>query len=130
MHAVDTNVVVRYLTGDDPEQAAKARDLIDHQQVFVSRTVLLETEWVLRAVYEFPPAKIIPALRALGGLPNVHIETPELAATAMDHAEAGMDFADALHLAAASGCDSFVTFDKRLALIGSRLGGVAVTTMP
>ena len=81
---------------------------------FVPRSVLLEAEWVLRAVYECAPAKIIPALRALGGLPNVSVEDPELAARAMDYAEAGMDFADSLHLAAAAGCEGVLTFDKRL----------------
>jgi predicted nucleic-acid-binding protein len=40
MRAVDTNIVVRYLTGDDPGQAAKAKAVIDAGYVFVSRTVL------------------------------------------------------------------------------------------
>ena len=129
MHAVDTNVIVRYLTGDDPKQAAKARDLIEQRQIFVPRSVLLEAEWVLRAVYGFPPTTIIPALRALGGLANVFVENPELATRAMDYAEAGMDFADALHLAAATGCDGFLTFDKRFARIGSLLDGVVVSAL-
>ena len=44
MRAVDTNIVVRYLTGDDLEQAAKASAAIDAGPVFVSTTVLLESE--------------------------------------------------------------------------------------
>jgi predicted nucleic acid-binding protein len=51
MLAIDTNLIVRYLTGDHPEQSPKARALIDSEDVFVCTTVLLETEWVLRSVY-------------------------------------------------------------------------------
>ena len=54
MRAVDTNVVVRYLTGDQPEQAARAREVFRAGQVFVSTTVLLESDWVLRSVYGSP----------------------------------------------------------------------------
>ncbi len=126
MRAVDTNIIVRYLTGDDPQQAEKARALIGQAPVFVPRTVLLEVEWVLRGVYAFPVARIIPALRALAGLPGVTIEDSVLAAKAMDWAEAGMDFADALHLAGAADCEAFVTFDKRFARAAPRAGSVPV----
>ena len=49
MRAVDTNIVVRYLTGDDPGQAAKAKAVIDAGDVFVSRSVLLESVWCASA---------------------------------------------------------------------------------
>lgn len=127
MHGVDTNVVVRYLTGDDPAQAAKAQGLIGRKPVFVPRTVLLEVEWVLRGVYDLPSEQIIPALRALAGLPGLSIEDAELVAQAMAWAEAGMGFADAFHLAAAAECDGFLTFDKRFARSGARLSGIPVT---
>lgn len=127
MRAIDTNVIVRYLTGDDPEQAKKVRALIGHEPVFVARTVLLEVEWVLRGVYGLPSKQIIPALRALAGLPGVSVEDAALVAQAMNWCDAGMDFADALHLAAATGCESFLTFDKRFARSGTRLGGIPVS---
>ena len=41
MRAIDTNVVVRYLTDDEPEQAARAKAAVDAGNVFVSTTVLL-----------------------------------------------------------------------------------------
>ncbi len=127
MRAIDTNIIVRYLTGDDPEQAEKVRALIGHEPVFVPRTVLLEVEWVLRGVYDLSSKQIIPALRALAGLPGVSIEDTALVAKAMNWSDAGMDFADALHLAAATGCESFLTFDKRLARSGTCLAGVPVS---
>jgi predicted nucleic-acid-binding protein len=126
MHGVDTNIIVRYLTGDDPAQAAKARAVIGQKPVFVPRTVLLEVEWVLRGAYDLPPEQIIPALRALAGLPGVAVEDAVLVAKAMDWAETGMDFADALHLAAAAGCEGFLTFDKRFVRSGTGLSGISV----
>ena len=127
MNAIDTNVIVRYLTGDDPRQANKARAVIDGEAVFVPRTVLLEVEWVLRGVHGLPSEQIIPALRAFAGLPGVSVEDAGLVAKAMNWAEAGMDFADALHLAAAAECEGFLTFDKRLARSGTRLSGIPIT---
>ena len=113
MRAVDTNVVVRYLTGDHPEQAARARAAIDAGHVFVSTTVMLETEWVLRSVYGFAGKEVATALRAFAGLPDVSVENPVLLAEALDRVDKGMDFADALHLGSAARCDAMLTFDRR-----------------
>ena len=113
MRAVDTNVVVRYLTGDDPGQAARARAVIDAGDVFVSTTVLLESEWVLRSVYGLSRTKVAAALRAFAGLPGLSVESPAVLSEALDHAERGMDFADALHLGAAARCEALLTFDLR-----------------
>ncbi len=113
MRAIDTNVVVRYLTGDQPEQAARARTAIDSGHVFVSTTVLLESDWVLRSVYGFSGEEVATALRAFAGLPSVSVDSPTLIAEALDRAEEGMDFADALHLGAASHCETMLTFDRR-----------------
>jgi predicted nucleic acid-binding protein len=112
MLAVDTNLIVRYLTGDHPGQSAKARTLIDGSDVFVSTTVILETEWVLRSVYGYDSAQVRAALRAFAGLPRVSLEDPALIATALDRTAHGLDFADALHLGRAEDCDAFVTFDR------------------
>ena len=113
MRAIDTNIVVRYLTGDDLEQAAKARNAIEGGQVFASTTVLLECEWVLRSVYGYPRPNVASALREFAGLPSVSVENPVLLADALDRAEKGMDFADALHLGAATQCEAMLTFDRR-----------------
>ena len=113
MRAVDTNVVVRYLTGDHPEQAARARAAIDGGPVFASTTVLLESECVLRSVYGLAATEVAAALRSFSGLPNVSLESPILLADALDRAETGMDFADALHLGAAARCEAMLTFDRQ-----------------
>ena len=122
MLAIDTNLVVRYLTGDHPRQSARARALIDGNDVFVAATVLLETEWVLRSVYEFTTALVSKALRDFAGMPRVTIEDEGVVAQALDWMDAGIDFADALHLAKARACEAFITFDERLARAANRLG--------
>lgn len=114
MLAIDTNLIVRYLTGDDPEQAAAARAIIDGQAVFVATTVLLETEWVLRSAYNFSSPTCAAAISRFAGLPTVTLEHPPRIATALAYVLGGLDFADALHLSAAEGCSGFVTFDQRL----------------
>lgn len=113
MRAVDTNVVVRYLTGDDPDQAARARAAIGEGDIFVSTTVLLESEWVLRSAYGFDGKRVAEALRAFLGLPGVAVESPVLLAEALARTETGMDFADALYLGAAARCETILTFDRR-----------------
>ena len=92
----------------------------------MSATVLLETEWVLRAVYGYSAADVIDALRSFAGLPHVVMEDAALAAQAMAWAGRGVDFADALHLAAAQLHDGFVSFDKALARAARKVGAPVV----
>ena len=113
MRAVDTNVVVRYLTEDDADQAARARAVVDRGRVFVATTVLLETAWVLRSGRGLGRRAVARLLRNFAGLPGVILEHPERTAEALDRAESGMDFADALHLGAACACDALLTFDRK-----------------
>lgn len=122
MHAVDTNVIVRLLTGDDPQQYARAQTLIAREQVYVPMTVLLETEWVLRTAYRFSAPVVAKALRDFAGLPTITLEAPVRFKAALDWFQSGMDFADALHLAASSHCEAMISFDTDLAKIAKRLG--------
>jgi predicted nucleic acid-binding protein len=114
MLAIDTNLIVRYLTGDHPKQSPRARKLIDGQPVFAPITVILEVEWVLRSAYGYRAAAVARALRAFAGLPTVTIEDGPAVATALDVAEKGMDFADALHLSKSAHREGFATFDRQL----------------
>ncbi len=126
MLAIDTNLVVRYLTADHPEQSPKAKALIDGEDIFVCTTVLLESEWVLRSVYGFNSVEVAKELAAFAGLPNVTLEEAAIASKALGWAARGMDFADALHLAKAQGCDAFVSFDRRFARAAKGLSDVEV----
>ncbi|MBU2601061.1 MAG: type II toxin-antitoxin system VapC family toxin [Actinobacteria bacterium] len=114
MIAVDTNVLVRLLVGDDEDQATRAAALFEGNEIHICKTVLLETEWVLRFSYELDGAAILRALRGLAGLPQVTIEDGPAVAESLDLLEAGMDLADALHVTSGRGAAQFATFDKRL----------------
>jgi predicted nucleic-acid-binding protein len=129
VRAVDTNILVRFLTADDPKQARAARRVIEAGDVFIGTTVILETEWVLRAGYGFAPAEIATGLRGLGGLAGISIEEPMQIAQSIDWMVAGMDFADALHLARSSHCSAFVTFDKKFATRCKGKSPIAVVTL-
>lgn len=113
MIAIDTNLVIRYLTHDDAKQSKQARAIINGDDVFVSITVILEVEWVLRSVYGLPRAACVAAIRSFAGLPTVRLEEPAIVAEALDLFAQGMDFADALHLLKARHCERFVTFDRK-----------------
>jgi predicted nucleic-acid-binding protein len=126
VRGVDTNVIVRFLTGDDPAQTARARKLVEGGDIFVATSVLLETEWVLRSGYDFESDRIARALRDFAGLPGVTLEDAQLAARALDWMEQGVDFADALHLGRAQGCNAFMSFDRKLAKSAAHLSQVRI----
>ncbi len=117
MTTVDTSAVVRLLVGDDAEQAEQARALFGDasRDLVVLNTVLLEAEWVLRAAYGFERAAVAKALRRLLGLPTVRAEDPGRASQALAWHEAGLDFADALHLAGSQDARALKTFDRAFA---------------
>src|SRR5215472_5975315 len=110
MLAIDTNLIIRYLVRDDVEQAARARRLIDNNDVFVCTTVMLEAEWMLRSVYGFSAGQCAEALAAFAGLPRVNLEDVAAVAKALRWMDRHLDFADGLHLAKAEGCDAFISF--------------------
>jgi predicted nucleic-acid-binding protein len=125
MLAVDTNIVVRYLTADHPAQFAQAVAVVEKNDIFIGLTVLLETEWVLRTTYRYQSTQVVQALQSLAGIAGITIEEPDVARTALGWVERGMDFADALHLAKAQACDAFITFDQDLAA-----SAVGLSTVP
>jgi predicted nucleic-acid-binding protein len=127
MLAVDTNILVRYLTRDEPRQAARAAALMLHDEVWISKSVLLETEWVLRNPYGFEPGKIAAILLDLVAAANVRVEDPLAVALALELFSSGLDFADALHLASAGESERFVTFDEKLARRAKGRTAVEVT---
>ena len=126
MVAVDTNVLVRLLTNDHAAQAARAAAVFESGPVFIPKSVLLETEWVLRYSYGLGTAAIVRALRAVLGLPNVSVEDPNAVVVALRLCEQGLEFADALHVASSASAERFVTFDARLVKRAARLAPLVV----
>lgn len=117
MLAVDTDVLVRIVTEDDAQQSPKARRLVAENEIFISKTVLLELEWVLRRTYRLPAIDVLHHLRSFARLHQATVEDAVHVAKALDWSDQGMDFADALHLAATNtvACEAFATFDRKLA---------------
>jgi predicted nucleic-acid-binding protein len=114
MIALDTNVVVRVVTGDDEAQASAAAAVMRSGSLWLAKTVLLETEWVLRGAYGLDRETILATLRKLVGLRGLRVEDEPAVLAALDAFGAGLDLADALHLASSSAADELVTFDRRL----------------
>lgn len=129
MVAVDTNVLVRLLTNDAAAQAKRAAAVFGANTVFISKTVLMETEWVLRYSYELQRDAILHALRALAGLPNVVFEDEGQVLRALDGFAAGLDWADALHVASSARARRFVTFDDKLIKRAAGLGKPTVASV-
>lgn len=126
MRAIDTNIVVRFVANDNPDQSWRARELVLGGSLFLPVTVLLEAEWVLRSTYRFDNARLIAALRLFIGLPGLKVQHEGEVNRALDYATAGMDLADAIHLALASGCTDFVSFDRPLARQAAAIGAMRV----
>jgi predicted nucleic-acid-binding protein len=122
MTAVDTNVLVRLLTGDDPRQAASAKSLLASEPVWVAKTVLLETSWVLSRRYGFDENTIAGAFQNLLGVDNVHVEDESAVAAALALIAHGIELADALHLASRPSGASFVSFDRAFIRRAQRAG--------
>lgn len=124
MIALDTSVVIRTLTADIPAQLEVARRVWRSPSLFLSKTVLLETEWVLRYSYQFGREAIAEGLHTLIAYHNLEVEDLEAVAAAVSWYAGGMDFADALHLASSKHAEKLVTFDRKLAASASALGCV------
>lgn len=129
MIGLDTNVLARYYVQDDGDAEAlkqheAARRLLESgRPLMVSKTVLLELEWVMRGYYAFSTAQIAGAMKHLLALPQVTVEDRESIVHALSHCEAGLDLADALHHASYRACDSVASFDdKKFARRVRRMG--------
>lgn len=114
MISPDTDLLVRLLVADDADQARRAAEHLRDSEFRIVKTVLLETEWVLRHAYSLPSADINRGFRALLGLPGASVEDPLAVSDALDWHRDGMDFADALHLASSREARRFLTFDRAL----------------
>jgi predicted nucleic-acid-binding protein len=121
MTAVDTNVVVRLLTEDDPKQAAAARSLFGSGPIWIAKTVLLEAGWVLRSLYGFEESAIHAAFSKL------HAEDESSVVAALALTAHGIEFADAMHLSSRPPGSTFVSFDKSFVRDARRAGASKVS---
>jgi len=121
MIGLDTNVLVRYLTQDDPVQSARATDLLEHRLSeeapgFISTVVMVETAWVLRRAYRFTTTEIAAAIERMLAADVLVVESEQEVYSAMTALREGLgSFADVLIGAIGSreGCSHTATFDQK-----------------
>jgi len=121
MIGLDTNVIVRYLTQDDPVQSRKATELIERGLTevspgFVSIVAMIETVWVLERIYGLPAEEIATAIERMLEVDVLVVEDDQEVFVAMMAIKDGRgSFADALigALGTKAGCSHIVTFDQK-----------------
>lgn len=121
MTALDTNVLIRYLVADNPEQSEAARALIDQltpdNPAFICREVVIETAWVLERSYRFPRTRIADALMDLTASDSLTVEnSDDVVVAAHRYRQGGVGFSDLMILAASErvGATPLHTFDRQL----------------
>lgn len=124
MRGLDTNILVRYLTQDDPDQFASASDLIeqaehDGDRLYLNAVVLCELVWVLRGRrYRHSRSEIAEMLDKLTEIPVFELQSrAQVLAALAEYRSGEADFADCLigQQNLAAGCADTVTFDSVLA---------------
>ncbi len=122
MIGLDTNVLVRYIVQDEPQQAAAATRLIDgltsETPAFISTVALVETVWVLAVAYKTPRSSLATVIEGLLRARELVIENADIHYLALGAFQTGaLDYADAViyQVGKQAGCDHTVTFDKRAA---------------
>ncbi len=133
MIALDTNVLVRYLVRDIPDQAEAAQGLLEGLTLedpgFIGREVTIETVWVLERSYRFSREQIADIIEELTAVQSLIFEArDEVAQAASRFRQGGPDFADLMILAAAGrvGASPLYTFDQALA----RVAGTVLMSAP
>jgi predicted nucleic-acid-binding protein len=122
---LDTNVVVRYLVQDDPEQSAVASALIDEltetDPGYLSLVTVVELYWVLRRAYGVGPGRCAELLEGLLDARELRVDRDAIVRAALTTSRRGSDFADAViaELGRVAGCHHTLTFDQRAARDGS-----------
>jgi predicted nucleic-acid-binding protein len=120
LKGLDTNVLVRYLVQDDPEQSNKAAKFVGNQcsidePGLINRIVMCELVWVLESAYGYPREKVELALEKILRTAQLRIEDHQEAWSSFREYQAGADFADAFIGAVNRrlGCEHTVTFDRK-----------------
>jgi predicted nucleic-acid-binding protein len=120
---VDTNVLVRHLTGDPPKMAARATSyLATERELLLTDLVVAETVYVLESFYEAPRAQIAQAIRSLVVFDSIVCVDPPLLLRAVEVYETDrIDFAEAYLVACAesTGVGRVVSFDRSIDRVGT-----------
>jgi len=115
---VDTNILVRHLTGDPPGQARRAtRYLETAEELLLSDLIAAEVAYVLESYYEVPRTRVAETLRAILAFPTIRVVDTDLLRRAIEVYEVDrLDFADAYLVASAerTGIGVIASFDRSI----------------
>jgi predicted nucleic-acid-binding protein len=115
---VDTNVLIRHLTGDPPEQAARATRLLSQAgQLLLPDLIVAEVVDVLESVYRVPRPRVAELVRAIVAFPGIEVADEPVLLRALEVYEVHrLDFADAYLVAEAetAGVNAVASFDKTI----------------
>ena len=128
MTAVDTNVLVRFLVSDDRAQFEAAQAAFAVGPVWIAKTVLLETAWVLGSAHGFSEANVRDIFTKLLDTANIVVENSSDVSEALALATVGLEFADAIHLTSRPPGATFLSFDKALVRRAQKAGVPSVAT--
>lgn len=129
VRAVDTNILARWLLGDDPVQSALALEVLGEPS-HVSLTVLTELGWVLDKALKIPRPVVAAMLQKVVNLETVQVEKGPSVLWAIDRYQQGADWADMMHIAAASGAASVLaSFDRAIVRDAGAESPVPVETL-
>ena len=123
MIGLDTNILVRFLTNDDPTQSPRSRQIVGRQLTeqdpgYVTLAAIVETAWVLENIYKLSSLELAKAVRLLLQIETLAIQNEQEVYTAMIALEERkVDFADSLIAALGrhAGCTTTLTFDRKAA---------------
>ncbi len=121
MRTVDTNILVRAFTDDDPAASALARAFLSEPEpLHIPIVVLCEFVWTLRSSYRLSKADLAEAIRGLIEVAHIRIDR-ESAGAGLAMLVGGGDFADGvvLHEARRAGSRQVVTFDRKFSRLGA-----------
>ena len=120
---VDTNIFVRHLTGDPPDQAAAAtRYLAAADDLVLADLIVAEVAYVLESVYKATRADVALSLRVMLGFPAIRVADAELLQRTVEIYDVnGLDFAEAYLIANAerSGIAIVASFDRKIDRVGT-----------
>ena len=121
MKAIDTNILIRFLTGDDEQQSKKVYSIFkkaesEKKELFVPLLVFFEMIWVLESVYDIARTEILDSISDLLLMPILKFDHKSVLQQFVHSAQENKyELSDLLiaHHAKVNGCEAVITFDKK-----------------
>ncbi len=125
MTLLDTNIILRFLTWDDPQKARRCEHLFQKvadgkETLFTTTLVIAEVIWTLEKAYKLPKAKVVPLVQKILNTPNIELDEKDILLAAIGLYELKkIDFIDAYNAitAEANNIHSIYSYDTDFDLL-------------